>query len=327
MRGRTRVLLAVLLATLTIIMACGGGGGGSDPAPAANTNNNTTNNATTTYSISGTITSSGTGTSGVTIALSGASTGTATTDASGNYSFTGLANGSYTVTPSKTGFTFNPTSSAQTVNSANITGVNFAGTVNSSSSGWIESSIWTAGSVTTSFGQTTATLNTSTTITNNLISLGTYTGYIGVLKNSSTIRINGSGGPSPFIFYTATWLNLPITLGSSWTDTSSCNSFVCKMTTTVNSVSDSITTLDGTTWNNCIYTAATVSFPNGYNLTSYPAKSEKWFCPGIGPVKAIQTINDNSKTTMILNSYTGGVVAGDYFPLTDGRTWGWERVY
>ena len=66
-------------------------------------------------SISGQVTWSGSGLSGVTMALSGASSATTTTDNVGNYTFTGLDNGSYTVTPSKTGFTFSPTSSQQTV--------------------------------------------------------------------------------------------------------------------------------------------------------------------------------------------------------------------
>jgi protocatechuate 3,4-dioxygenase beta subunit len=62
------------------------------------------------------------------VALSGDSSATAITDASGNYAFNGLYNGSYTVTPSRTGFTFNPASSPQTVSGANTTGVNFIAT-------------------------------------------------------------------------------------------------------------------------------------------------------------------------------------------------------
>ena len=81
-----------------------------------------------TYSISGQATSNGSGISGVTMALSGASTATAITDASGNYAVTGLDNGSYTITPSKTGFTFSPTSSQQTVSGTDVTGVNFTTT-------------------------------------------------------------------------------------------------------------------------------------------------------------------------------------------------------
>ncbi len=82
-----------------------------------------------TYSISGTVTVSGSGLQGVTMTLSGSGSATVTTDASGNFSFINLANGSYTITPSKTGYMFNPTSSAQTVNNSNITDVNFAASV------------------------------------------------------------------------------------------------------------------------------------------------------------------------------------------------------
>lgn len=80
------------------------------------------------HSISGQVSSSGVGLSGVTMMLSGKSSARITTDASGNYSFSNLANGSYTITPSKTGFSFNPTSSAQTINDADITTVNFSAT-------------------------------------------------------------------------------------------------------------------------------------------------------------------------------------------------------
>ena len=87
-----------------------------------------------TYSISGTITTPGTlrlpgsPISGVTVTLSGAASGTTTTDASGNYIFTGLANGSYTVTPSTVGYAFTPTSRSVNINNANITGQDFTGT-------------------------------------------------------------------------------------------------------------------------------------------------------------------------------------------------------
>ena len=78
-----------------------------------------------TFSLSGTVTFGGIGLSGVTMMLSGSSA-YVTTDTNGNYTFGGLVNGSYTITPSKTGFTFNPASSVQTINGANITSINFA---------------------------------------------------------------------------------------------------------------------------------------------------------------------------------------------------------
>lgn len=81
--------------------------------------------ATVTYSISGTI-SPTTGGAGATVTLSGAASKTTTTDASGAYSVVGLANGTYTVTPSNSGYTFSPASASVALNGANVTGVNFA---------------------------------------------------------------------------------------------------------------------------------------------------------------------------------------------------------
>ncbi len=83
-----------------------------------------TNPSPTTYSISGTISPTAGG-SGATVTLSGVATATTTANSSGNYTFTGLANGAYAVTPSHTGYTFNPTSQTATINGADVTGINF----------------------------------------------------------------------------------------------------------------------------------------------------------------------------------------------------------
>jgi hypothetical protein len=85
------------------------------------TNANVTENFSSvqTFSISGTI--SGPGGSGATIRLTGASTSTTTANSTGSYAFTGLLAGSYTVTPSNTGFVMSPTSQAVTLSTANVT--------------------------------------------------------------------------------------------------------------------------------------------------------------------------------------------------------------
>jgi hypothetical protein len=84
----------------------------------------------TSYSISGSA-----GVAGATVSYSGTASGSVTANGSGNYTISGLANGSYTLTPSKTGYTFSPTSANETVSSSNITGVNFTATANSPSLG------------------------------------------------------------------------------------------------------------------------------------------------------------------------------------------------
>jgi len=79
-----------------------------------------------TYAISGTV--SGDIQSGVTITLSGDNSGSTTTDSDGDYSFAGLVNGSYTVTPSLSDYTFSPTSEIVTVSDSAETGVDFTAT-------------------------------------------------------------------------------------------------------------------------------------------------------------------------------------------------------
>ncbi|MCX5895608.1 MAG: carboxypeptidase regulatory-like domain-containing protein, partial [Proteobacteria bacterium] len=82
--------------------------------------------STKSYSISGMVT--GAVKKDVTITLSGNSSGTTTTDLMGNYSFSGLTNGTYTITPSKSGYTFTPANKTVTVDGSNFTGQNFTAT-------------------------------------------------------------------------------------------------------------------------------------------------------------------------------------------------------
>jgi hypothetical protein len=96
------------------------------------------NNYTETASAAPSSTISGTASGAVAqnvmINLSGSDTGSTLTDSSGNYSFSGLAAGSYTVTPSLAGFIFSPVSSVVTTTSGiNASGSNFTATANTSS--------------------------------------------------------------------------------------------------------------------------------------------------------------------------------------------------
>ncbi len=94
----------------------------------------------TTYMISGTVASG----SGATVTLSGTPNRTATADGAGKYSFTGVSNGTYTVSPSKASMMFTPSARTVTVNGSNQTGVDFA--VQQQSNGkapQVDSTVWT----------------------------------------------------------------------------------------------------------------------------------------------------------------------------------------
>ncbi|HEY7726396.1 MAG TPA: carboxypeptidase-like regulatory domain-containing protein [Anaeromyxobacteraceae bacterium] len=118
MGGSNRLHLALMGACAAGLTACGGGSGGG---------------GSTTYAISGTVT----GATAVAVALSGASAAVTTTDAGGAYSFSGLANGAYAVTPSKAGFAFAPPSRSVTVSGASVAGQDFAATATHSVSGTV----------------------------------------------------------------------------------------------------------------------------------------------------------------------------------------------
>ena len=83
----------------------------------------------TLYTISGTISPASSG-AGSVVTLSGATSATTTADSAGNYSFTGLSKGAYTVTPSGPATTFTPASLPVSIVNGNIGLVNFTATSN-----------------------------------------------------------------------------------------------------------------------------------------------------------------------------------------------------
>ena len=80
----------------------------------------------TVYTISG-----NTGTTGIqsTISYSGPTSGSVMTDDSGNFTITGLISGTYTISASNPFYTFAPASRSETINTSNVTGVNFTATL------------------------------------------------------------------------------------------------------------------------------------------------------------------------------------------------------
>jgi hypothetical protein len=100
----------------------------------------TTSTSTTTYSISGTVSGAG----ATTVTLSGPVARSSTTDSLGKFTFASLPNGSYVVAPSKSGYTFTPSTKSVTINSASVTGVNFTGTAVANSISHTVSLSWNA---------------------------------------------------------------------------------------------------------------------------------------------------------------------------------------
>jgi hypothetical protein len=90
-------------------------------------NQTTQGNQGTTYTISGTISPASVGATLTLTNSNGVTVAPTTADATGAYSFSGLANGTYTVTPTLAGYNYTPPSATLTINGANQT-ANFTAT-------------------------------------------------------------------------------------------------------------------------------------------------------------------------------------------------------
>ena len=218
--GWTRVLLSTtLLASVTLLWGCAG--------VVSGTNSNTPPPSQT-FSISGTISPSAGG-GGAAVTLSGAASGTATANSSGAYTFTGLSNGTYAVTPSRTGYTFSPTSQNATVNGANVSGVNFTATAQQgqsfSISGAITPTAGGSGATVTLSGAASAvtTATSSGTYTFTGLANGTYAiapSRIGYTFNPVTRNVTVSGANVSGVNFTAAAVQAHSTT-LSWTSSTS----------------------------------------------------------------------------------------------------------
>ena len=149
----------------------------------------------TTYSISGTVRTpdtniAGSPIAGVTMTLTGAAGAATTTNALGNYTFTGLANGSYTVTPTLGGYAFTPTSRAVTVSGANVGGQNFTGIPGATPTYSISGAVSTAGG--SPIAGVTMTLTGAAGAATTTNTLGNYT-FFGLANGGYTVTPSLAG--------------------------------------------------------------------------------------------------------------------------------------
>jgi hypothetical protein len=178
-----------------------------------------------TFSVSGTVSPLANAT-GTTLALSGAAAGSTTVDASGNYSFVNLTNGTYTITPSKTGFTFTPASQTVTVSGGNLTAVNFAANPLPKITGTI-----------TNGASSTVTLSGTASATTTADGSGNYS-FTGLLNGSYTVTPSKTG----FIFTPA---NQTVTVNGADVTANFTANPLPKITGTITTGAGSTVTLSG----------------------------------------------------------------------------------
>jgi len=163
-----------------------------------------------TYTLTGKVT--GAVTNGVLITLSGSASGTTTSNASGNYTFLGLANGTYTATPSLAGYTFTPTSAQATITNADasfntFTSIaptyNIAGSVSGATASGVTINL-TGGATKSTITDASGSYSFSSITNGNYSVTPVKTGFT-FSPTSVTLSINGSSSNGPF--FTATSIN------------------------------------------------------------------------------------------------------------------------
>ena len=165
-------------------------------------------------SISGTVTSLGSALPGVTVTLTGSNAITATTNASGNYTFSGVPNGSYTLGVALSGYTFTPTSIAVVVNNGAVTGQNFTGS-NVLTTGTIVSKWSVSGSKGVNTTSGTITFNQGSSYTYSLSDSGTGTGTWSL--QGSSLTLNFDQGAVYLGTATGTATNFTMVSSNGWT--------------------------------------------------------------------------------------------------------------
>jgi hypothetical protein len=223
------------------------------------------------------------------VKVTGTSTATVTANASGVYSFTGLAKGSYTVTPSHTGFTFGPASLAESITTANVTGANFTSTATAPQTFTISGTV--SGPAASG---TTLTLSGAASQTTASNASGTFT-FSGLAKGTYAITPSKSG-------FTFTPTSQSATIGTA---NVTGVTFTSKAAATTFSISGTITPTSGGSGATVMLSGAagattTTSSAGAYtfsnlangNYTVTPSKSGFAFTPASASV----TISGANKT-------------------------------
>ncbi len=212
----------------------------------------------TTHAISGTVTLSGSPLSGVTVTLSGAGSGTATTSSTGTYSFASLVDGAYTVTPSRGGSTFVPTSRSVTLAGADSPANNFAATATPISHA-ISGAVTVGGSPLSGVTMTLSGAGSGTTTTS---STGTYS-FASLADGAYTVTPSRGG-------YTFAPTNRSVTLVGA---DSAGNNFAA--TTLLHSISGAVT-LNGSP-----FSGVTVTLSGAATGTMTTGSGGAWSFPGL----------------------------------------------
>jgi hypothetical protein len=150
-------------------------------------------------------------------------------------------------------------------------------------------------------------------------------GYILFTKTDATVSFTGYStidspiagftGPVSFIFF-----KYPVIVGQTWTASGNSNGYILNSVNVVENDAEQISVTAGTF--PCAVITESISAPEGYNNGVYVAKRTRYFAPGVGLVKVVDTWKNGDITVGELKAYSiPNALPSDYFPLTLNSWW------
>lgn len=127
-----------------------------------------------------------------------------------------------------------------------------------------------------------------------------------------------------YIIWSGVLLKFPIVEGDSWSESGGSNGYTIDSTTAVEDIDAEVTVKAGT-FTSCVVTKETFSVDPAYNSGAFISEYKKYYAPGIGLVKVIDTWHPGQVTIGELVDYdVQGADPGDYFPMATGDWWKFE---
>ena len=136
---------------------------------------------------------------------------------------------------------------------------------------------------------------------------------------------SGGGEASiQYIIWSRVLLRLPIAEGDTWSESGGSNGYTIESATVVEDTDAEVTVRAGT-FTSCVVTIETFSVEASYNSGAFITEYRKYYAPGVGLVKMVNTWYPGQVTTGELVEYSvDGADAADYFPMATGDWWKFE---
>ncbi len=140
----------------------------------------------------------------------------------------------------------------------------------------------------------------------------------------TTYEFGAANSGINYLIWSRVLLKFPVAEGDSWSESGGSNGYTIDSATVVEDTDAEVTVKAGT-FTSCVVTKETFSVDPAYNDGAFISEYKKYFAPGVGLVKVVDTWHPGQVTTGELVEYVVHDPApDDYFPMTTGDWWEFE---